>query len=668
MINLVKKIVCVLLACIFSFSLIGCSSNDKDGDVPQIEIADFERFTEGRHQFTYTETSNKIVENGKSDYVVVISKNADNYIKEAAEDMQELFQEATGVELPLRTDESVTYSDSGKYFVLGKNELFKSAGLSTDNLNLGTDGYIIKTVGQSVFIAGDGIHATNFGVCGYMEIEFNYDIFSQTTFHIDKKQDVTLKNFDVIDIPDCDTRSTGMFYARAELKTMRRMRFSQRNNNELFLGHSGAHNTIDYYLPLGRYNNKENHPESYHPDWFAKSERQICYTAHGNPTELEAMKQEVLSVIIKDLKSNPLGYIISFSQQDFDYWCECSACTAEYEKYNKSWAASVIKFINDLSDRVNAWMETEEGKPYARKVYFSFLAYLKTLQPPIYEEYDKETNSYKYTPIDDSVICRENLRPLFAPIEMDYQQPFTAKINANISRAFYGWRAITNGINVYNYDSNDVDVVTPYDTFSSMESFYHFAACSNTYWFYTDGGFSDQGGRTAWQMLKTYLASKMAWNVAYGMENYIDNYFKYNYDVAGNTMRKWFNEWRVHAQWMTETYTGKIKSNTAKSLYKEYWSRDLLLRWLDYANQAIEEVSYLKYIDINAYQTYYDNITMERVSLYYMLVELYKEELPASMVKEMKLTCKEDVERIGIVAISGSTGGRWTEVWVAWGV
>ena len=83
--NLVKKIVCVLLACIFSFSLIGCSSNDKDGDVPQIEIADFERFTEGRHQFTYTETSNKIVENGKSDYVVVISQNADIYIKEAAE-------------------------------------------------------------------------------------------------------------------------------------------------------------------------------------------------------------------------------------------------------------------------------------------------------------------------------------------------------------------------------------------------------------------------------------------------------------------------------------------------------------------------------------------------------------------------------------------------------
>jgi hypothetical protein len=51
-----------------------------------------------------------------------------------------------------------------------------------------------------------------------------------------------------------------------------------------------------------------------------------------------------------------------------------------------------------------------------------------------------------------------------------------------------------------------------------------------------------------------------------------------------------------------------------------------------------------------------------------MLIELYKEELPASMVNEMKRTCKEDVERIGIVATSGSTGGKWTDIWIAWGI
>ena len=67
-----KRILSLLLGIIlcFSFLLISCSSNE--------EIVSENKIFEGTHSVKYSETSEYLVKDGKSDYKIVVSSNPDD--------------------------------------------------------------------------------------------------------------------------------------------------------------------------------------------------------------------------------------------------------------------------------------------------------------------------------------------------------------------------------------------------------------------------------------------------------------------------------------------------------------------------------------------------------------------------------------------------------------
>ena len=125
-------------------------------------------YTDGVHVYDYTETDKYVVQNGQSDYKIVLSANPSSLEKLAADELVLFFEEATGVTLPVISDGAIAYNQDSKVICLGKNEYYRTAyslhdDLSTVGKKLEHDGFIIETVGNGIFIFGDNAEASLFG-------------------------------------------------------------------------------------------------------------------------------------------------------------------------------------------------------------------------------------------------------------------------------------------------------------------------------------------------------------------------------------------------------------------------------------------------------------------------------------------------------------------------
>ncbi|MBQ8658348.1 MAG: DUF4838 domain-containing protein [Clostridia bacterium] len=660
-----KKWLALALSLItFTGAFVACDEEKQSSDGGSSSSVE-KVFDDGIHSYKIGETNFDMVKNGSSEYKIVLPNGASETLNFAATELQLFFKEATGVTLPIVSDASVTYSQSAKVISLGETTLFEAAGLTVDKQTLDRNGFIIKTVGENIFISGAYDDGTNFGVYGYLEQDFHFDCLSNTCYYIDEGvRDLKLKNFDVVDVPDLKVRNNGNSFVTNSKTTMRRMRYTAREDGSTFAGSASAH-TVFTHLPPATYNNPEK-TETYHPDWYSNDGMQLCYTAHGKPEEREAMLAAAFEKMKSEFIKNTTGYLFIFSQEDKFTWCNCETCTKSKTKYNGSDAAVAIKFCNDLADKMFAWMQTEEGKPYARDFKVLFLAYGKSLVPPsVYNEKTK-----KYEAIDSEAVCNENTAVMFAPIEMDYQKSIYDEDNESFLRAFEGWGPISKNFNIYTYQANYNYFLVPFDVFNTMRDFYQYAAKMNTYWFFDLGQRKQSAGATGWTMLKNYISSKLAWDVNADVDALTDNFFKIYYGEASEVMREWYDGYRAHSKYMID-HGGMARANSVYlvMLNEEFWPSPLLDGWIEKAEAALKAIEPVKYTDIERYNELYLHIVTERVSVQYMLVKIYEDDYETSYIDALKRQIKTDCELAGIdVAGEGGAAAALSTQWAEWGL
>ncbi len=628
-------------------------------------------FTNGIHYLNYTETDDYLIKDGKTEYKLLVDRGYSSYISEAIADFKLLFGEATGIDLPVvYTDE--TYFDLDSRFIsIGKNKIFNDIGIATDEYELDRHGYIIKTFHKSIFIAGDYDRGTMYGMYQFLEMEFNFDCFSNVAYYIDEEvTDVKLKNYDVTDVPDIKNRAGMNSFAYSFRDTKNRMRVVGRDE-ESFLGSASAHTTHTYF-PFETYGIFDEctyaeehdcylastatdktledfpncHDENYHPEWYGADGSQLCFTAHGDEESKKLLLEMTFEYLKAELMKNDEGYMFIFSQMDHGNWCTCGPCATSKETYGTN-AAVVIKFNNELAELTTEWMATEEGKPYAREFQIMFLAYQHTEEAPV--TYDKETKTY--APVDESVVCGPNVSVMFAPGSLDYQNSLFHEINTNFRVSFDGWQVVSPRFNIYRYQTNYNYRLIPYDVFSTTQEFYQYAAKCETYWMFDEGQRNQVGGATGWTMLKNYLCSKLQWDTNANLNELTDRFFDKCYGAGGESMRKMYDEYRVHSRNLINNYDfTRTNSLYHTSLQKQYWSKQLLDRWLGYINDAIADIEYLKKVDMEAYQTYYDSILLERISIYYLITNLYGKDgrYSAEFISQITAQLEADMNRLGV--------------------
>lgn len=633
------KFISILSVFLMMVSVVGCANkcNKTKTDDKQSQAVD----NSANHYQSITETNNYLVRNGMTEYYIVYPEDPDKAMSDAVSELKYFFKEATKIDLRSVTDVGMTHDDSNKVLSIGRTNLFKTSGLTIDENRLGNDGHIVKTVGNTIYMVGGGYSGNLYAVYTFLEKAFNYDTFVRDSFTIDKVSTFKLYNYDVVEIPDIMNRRPGTDYDvnkmtdYDEVMNYNRLRVYNAKYGTLPihyeytpLSNKGVTHNAPCYLPDYIYKEK-------HPYWYSTAVPQdLCYTAHGDETELSLMIEEVAKKIEYSLtlytpKEYPHMNLAVIQKLDAPGECACDGCMEQKTKYGTQ-SAAVIKFVNRVSQKVVEWMEKPENADYKRINFkFGFLAYHQFTQAPaIYNESTK-----KYEPIDESVVLSKNSFVQHAPIyNFDTQSSLYHEVNEGGLESMERWQAVCSesSYSLWSYGNRPSRPMYYYDSLNHFNNDYFRFLYKNgkVGLYFCERNYSD-GTTTGFEHLKDYVQSKLTWNCNLDMNALIEKWFNGVFGDAAPYIRQYFDELRFHTL-KTAEENGMVVIN---SMYygidnKKYWPYYLQNRWLKLFDQAVEVIAPLESKNCELYDKIMKNIMTEYIAPTYIMLNFYKSDMP----------------------------------------
>ena len=634
-----KKFVSMLLAGLMCLvGAAGCTSAQTSGGTDPVGIVtepETHMTTKGLHQINVGKTDIDFIVNGKTDYTVVTPSQADSFLSEASSLLVRHVASATGATLGTQTDEDAVWSQDKKWIVLGSEKLFSAAGLSMPEESVGTTGYYIVTKGSSVFVMSEGTHGVQNGALEVLRHTIGYEMYAEDTivYTVGENDSIKLPDFDIIDRPDFTYYLTSN---RMSPEAITGMRFT----NEVYIPVKGQvwHNSFCYLDP-------DDYPD--HPEWFAeKMKSQLCYTARGIPEYYEAMLDEVMKTMIPAVEARPDLENITITIEDNTDACRCEACTAEFEKYGTD-SAAVIKFCNSVSDRLNAYFaekaQAEGGSP--RKVNVLFFAYRKMFTPPV-----KEVNG-KFEPIDESVVCNDNVGVYIAPIDAAYNASFYDDINRTTADVIEGWGVCSNMLHMWLYETNYSYYLYPLNSYDTMIETYRFCKNNNAILMFPEGQYN-QGNVTAFGKLKEYFNYRALWDVNSDYAEIVDNFFANYFREAAEPMRRYFDELQTQLKYLEQNYpevSGGIYDDIAQT---RFWPKRMLEQWLEYMDEAYAAIEPYRATDPELFEVLQKHIKIETIFPRFALVTLHTGSYSQETLKSMRDAFREDCTALNITMYS----------------
>lgn len=637
----IKKYLSIALTAITLFSAVACktsssSSSSEDSSSASVEVTDkVTESVEGTlHKVNVTPSNRAFIVGGKTEYKLVVADEVSEATT-AATFIAKHIRAASGAEIKtVKYDGSATsYNTSVKYIYIGKNEAFDKAGLKMPSEALGSSGYYIKSAGNSVFIVTEGIYGYQMGAIAFLREVVGYDMYSDDCVGYDRTPS-TLPDMDITERPDFDYRHWSNPLSDTALYGMG---YSM-HKAIISVDGNEVHNSFKW-LPKDEY-------LELHPDWYADNGSQLCYTAHGNVKEYEAMQATIIEKMKTLVDANPNVDTISVSQEDTPESCQCSACTAAVEKYG-SINGTTIPFLNNLSDTINEYLrqQAEENGTEVRTFYIIQFAYQQTLSAPVTQDENGD-----WTPIDETVRCRDTVGIEIAPLEARFTKDFDHVDNSYYAEEIQKWSAVTNNIYFWWYETNFHDYMFPYNCWSTMVDQYRFCLKSSHRYMFNEGQLGQANG-TAFTKLKDYIDSKALFNVNVNTEELITKFFKGYFGAAEVPMRAFFNELQTYMTYLQDTYpdklTGSIYDPIAKSNVSLFWKKKTIDGYMSYIERAYEAIAPYQTEDPDMYSVVYDHITIESLFPRYVLCKYYDGTMTTEELTSMRSSFKTDNVRFG---------------------
>ena len=642
--SLFVSIVMLLSAC-YNF---GGNNNGEQNNILQIGTS--EDIAGGIHIYNIEDTIYSIVSGASNtEYQIIYPASYDLDELFATNEIASWIFSATGVNIETRSDAELVYSQTAKYISIGETALIQSAGVTVDQSVLGDKGFIIKTSGRSVFIAGATALGTVNGAYKFLELTIGLATYGpECTVYHNNITNIALKNYDIVDVPDIMYNVAAMGFIDETLR--KRMQFSQ--HGWLEINNSGNYHNSFAYLPKSSY-------LATHPEWYSDDGTQLCYTAHGDEKSFEIMVSTVIDVLKSHLMVNLTSKMVTFSQEDTFTWCTCENCSSLRQTYETD-SVSVIYFLNRVSDELQDWFESSDGSAYARDFDICFFAYNRTEKPPVV--FDNALG--QYVVIDDSVNLNDNVCVLYAPIAANYHESFYTEENEEYYENMKGWSAVSKKLYMWTYSTNFHFYLAPYNSFSGISGTYKSLKETGTYYLFDQNQYNN-GSSTGFTILKAYLSSKLAWNVNENVENLIDKFFTNYYGVASEDMRKCFEALRTQFAYMEDVlnFSGDVFE---PPLSKDLYPKGFLTTCLGYIDDAYQNIEYLNDKDRGEYDRVKKAIMLESLSFRYLLIEIYGSEYNTLILDQMKRDFRTDSQKTGVGRIAEHT--YTTSLFASWGI
>jgi len=309
-----------------------------------------------------------LVADGDSQYVVLLSADASPSEKWAAGELASHFRQMSGATLDVQTEGE---SLPAKAILIGDGQAVRSVGVKLDTAALGPDGFVIKTIGDRLVIAGGRQRGTMYGVFTLLE-KLGCRWWYPGASTIPSVKTIRIADMDERHVPVLEYRD--MLYGEMD-NSEGAMIWRARNKvnggfyKDMKPEYGGAwkfHTLVHSYdglLPPRKYFNE--HPAYYALRAGKHNPGQPCFS---NKDVVRLMAESITRLIA----AHPDWRFFTIGQNDNSSYCECDDCNALAKRCGSHGGAQV-HFAKEIAAIVR---ERHAG------VIINVPAYRWTRQPP----------------------------------------------------------------------------------------------------------------------------------------------------------------------------------------------------------------------------------------------------------------------------------------------
>ena len=314
-------------------------------------------------------SSIRIIENGNSKAVIVVSENASEQVKSAAETLGEYIEKSSNVIMPVSTTSEIPSINQKTKIWVGRSKYVDKLKLDLDKLD--EDGFVIAFPNKkNIVIAGPTDWGTEFGVYEFLER------YVGVRWLFPGPDGEYVPEHTSLDITIEEIRKEPAFFSRQLSGLMGAAQATWARRNRMHGRIKFHHNLLNLFPPE---NYTKTHPEffpllkgkRYLPPTNRTHKWQPCFSTDG-------IVEEAVITINNFFSENPEKTSYSLGVNDGGGHCGCERCKSK-DSSKKNFLG-----IQDYSDRYFEWANAVvEGvlKEYPDK-WFGCLAYSHVAQPP----------------------------------------------------------------------------------------------------------------------------------------------------------------------------------------------------------------------------------------------------------------------------------------------
>ncbi|MBN1901350.1 DUF4838 domain-containing protein [Candidatus Sumerlaeota bacterium] len=446
---------------------------------------------------------------GKSGYSIVLSSHAPSPERHAAKELQRFLQEISGAMLPIIDDSAALPS---RAILLGENRHLETIGVDIDFKSLGKEGYVLRTKGDYLVIAGGKPRGTLYGIYGLLEDRLGCRWFTPDLSRIPKKETLSISSLDETIVPVLEYRDPfysdvfeGDWVLRNRMNSSHAIGVEEKGGKVRFGNKAFVHTFYKLVEPEKYF---DEHPE-YFSEIDGKRRReggQLCLT---NP--------DVVQIAVKKLKrwirEDPEATIFSVSQNDWYGNCQCASCRAIDEREGSP-AGSLLHFVNKVAE------EVEKEFP---DVIIETLAYQYTRKPP------------------KTIRPRKNVVVRLCSIECCFCHPLETDPegnNVSFREDIRGWNSLTDRLYVWDYVTNFPHYVQPHPNLRVLQPNIRFFVKNGVKGIFEQGNYSP-GKHGEMSLLRSWLLAKFLWNPDYDYETAMREFCEAYYGPAAPLIREY---------------------------------------------------------------------------------------------------------------------------------
>ncbi len=477
-----------------------------------------------------------LIDGGASGYTIIIPQDAQPAEVTAANELSSYLEQISGVTLPIVRDNEQTAS--GHEIIVGQTSREGSLSVSLDRASLKSDGFILKVVGNNLFIAGGSARGTLYGVYTFLEEQLGCRWYTPKLSYIPNETSVKI-NAVLGDLqnPSFELRRNYAIGSTEPYLAQKKCNVSYWTNNPVY---GGALTyvlwdvTLTKLVPDALF---EEHPDyfAYLPSTGARSKQHVCLS---NPDILDIAVENAEHYI--DLNQTNAKHI-HIGQKDNTDYCQCERCKALYEEYGSVCAPTII-FANKLQEAL-----AEDGYD---DMYVTFYAYNETRNPPTKNDL---TCNERVIPVICGSFQACHSHPYYECGHIEGEDTtFIGRFgegHLEFKEAVETWTDIAERTYVYEYTINFLN---------SQQFFANLATLQpNAKWMMDEGitGITytcGDGHEAAFNDLRNYLMSKIEWDVNCDVEYHMMDFLKAFY---GEDAAPYIKEY-------LDLYTAKVSATT----------------------------------------------------------------------------------------------------------